>query len=128
MADNDHNTRWPGPSVTSVPEYQLSGLPYCETKSVNNTTEGEFNFPRVTRWIVITSNQDTRVFFKTGLDSDNSQYFDLPKDSVSPRLEVRCANLYVKPTTGNASISVIAGLTHIDKTKSVPETMLDWKP
>ena len=127
MADNDHNTRWPGPSVTSVPEYQLSGLPYCETKTVNNNTEGEFNFPRVTRWIVITSNQDTRVFFKTGLDSDNSQYFDLPKDSVSPRLEVRCANLYVKPTTGQASISVIAGLTHIDKTKSVPETMLDWK-
>ena len=128
MADNDHNTRWPAPSVTSVPEYQLSGLPYCETKSVNNGVEGEFNFPRVTRWIVITSNQTTRVFFKTALDGDNAQYFDLPKDSVSPRLEVRCANLYVKPTTGNASISVIAGLTHIDKTKSVPETMLDWKP
>jgi len=128
MADNDHNTRWPAPSVTSVPEYQLSGLPYCETKSVNNNDEGEFNFPRVARWIVITSNQTTRVFFKTALDGDNAQYFDLPKDSVSPRLEVRCANLYVKPTTGNASISVIAGLTHIDKTKSVPETMLDWKP
>ena len=128
MSNNDHNTRWPSPSVTSVPEYQLSGLPYCETKSVNNNAQGEFNFPRVTRWIVITSNQATRVYFKSANDADNNQYFDLPKDSVSPRLEVRCANLYVKPTTGNASISIIAGLTHIDKTKTVPEAMLDWIP
>ena len=127
MAIEDNNTRWPSPSVTSVPEYQLSGLPYCETKTVDNGDEGEFNFPRVTRWIVITSNQKTRVFFNTGLDGDANQYFNLPKDSVSPRLEVRCANLFVKPDGGDASISVIAGLTHIDKTKTVPEAMLDWK-
>ncbi len=113
------------PSVTSVAEYQLSGIPYCETKSVNDDTEGEFNFPRVTRWIVITSNKPTKVYFKTGNDGDNAQYFSLPENGVSPRLEIRCANLYVKPT-GAAEVSVIAGLTHVDKTKTVPETMLDW--
>ena len=123
--DKDHNTRWPSPSVTSVPEYQLSGLPFCQTKSVNNGVEGEFNFPRVTRWIVITSDKPTSVYFKSGNDGDNAQYFKLPEDGISPRLEIRCANLYVKPTA-NATVSVIAGLTHIDKTKTVPENMLDW--
>ena len=125
MAIEDNNTRWPSPSVTNVPEYQLSGLPYCETKTVANNAEESFNFPRVTRWIVITSDKVTKVYFKSGNDGDNDQYFSLAADSVSPRLEVRCADLYVKPV-GEANISVIAGLTHINKTSTVPEDMLDW--
>ena len=115
----------PKPSVTSVPEYQLSGLPFCQTKSVAGNDEGEFNFPRVTRWIVITSDKPTKVYFKSGNDADNNQYFNLPENGVTPRLEIRCADLYVKPT-GNASISVIAGLTHVVSSDSVPEAMLDW--
>ena len=115
----------PKPIVTSVPEYQLSGLPFCQTKSVANNDEGEFNFPRVTRWIVITSDKPTKVYFKSGNDVENSQYFNLPENGVTPRLEIRCADLYVKPT-GAASISVIAGLTHVASSDSVPEAMLDW--
>ena len=121
----DHNTRVPRPSVTSVPEYQLSGLPFCQTKSVNGGDEGDFSFKRVTRWIVITSDKPTKVYFKTGNDGDNAQYFNLPENGITPRLEIRCAKLYVKPT-GNANISVIAGLTHILSEQSVPESMLDW--
>ena len=128
MADNDHNTRWPGPSVTSVPEYQLSGLPYCETKAVNNA-KSFFSFPRVTRWITISSTGAVDIFFTADGNGDpvNNQYYTVPANTHTARLEIRCAKLYVK-TTGDANISVVAGLTHIDKSNTVPEDMLDWIP
>lgn len=126
MADNDHNTRWPSPSVTSVPEYQLSGLPYCKTKSINNTTD-TFDFPRVTRWITISADQPVKIFFSA--DANNApiadQYFTVPADTHILRLELRCAKIWVT-TTVNTNVSVIAGLTHIDASRSVPEDMLDW--
>ena len=50
MADNDHNTRWPSPSVTSVPEYQLSGLPFTTQVAV---AQQPVVLPRVSRWVVL---------------------------------------------------------------------------
>ena len=126
MADNDHNTRWPAPSVTSVPEYQLSGLPYCETKTVNSG-KSSFTFPRVTRWITVSSTVAVDIYFTAAGNGDplNDQYYTVPANTHTLRLELRCAKLYVK-TTANGSVSVAAGLTHIDKSKTVPEAMLDW--
>jgi len=131
MSDhNINNTRWPSPSATSVPEYQLSGLPFCKTKSINNTVD-TFEFPRVTRWITISSNVAVDVYFTAAADEPNvdqpiaDQYFTVPADTHILRLELRCSKIWVK-TTVNATVSVIAGLTHIDSSKSVPESMLDW--
>ena len=118
----DHNTRVPRPSVTSVPEYQLSGLPFCKTELA--TQSATFTFPRVTRWFVIKSTQEAKIFFKNGNVAEN-QFFTLPANTVSPRFELRCAKLYAT-TTQNANIEVIAGLTHILAEQSVPEDMLDW--
>ena len=127
MADNDHNTRWPSPSVTSVPEYQLSGLPFCHTKENVNGNES-FTFPRVTRWISVSSTVAVKIFFaedpdNAGLPHDN-KFFLVPANTAS-RLELRCAKLYVR-TEAQGNVSVIAGLTHISSNNSVPEAMLDW--
>jgi hypothetical protein len=129
MADNDHNTRWPSPSVTSVPEYQLSGLPCCETK-VGGGDSSFTEFKRVSRWIVVHAvTADANIFFKSELDDDNNQYFIVKAGTTTPRLEVRCTKVYFNqaPGAGN-KVSIIAGLTHIDSSKTVPETMLDWIP
>ena len=127
MADNDHNTRWPAPSVTSVPEYQLSGLPFCHTKTVNG--ENSFSFPRVTRWITVSSTVAVKIFFADDPDAAGSphdnKYFLVPANTTTLRLELRCTKLYVS-TDAEGDVSVAAGLTHIDKLKSVPESMLDW--
>lgn len=129
MADNDNNTRWPSPSVTSVPEYQLSGLPYCETKSGG----GDSSFtelPRVSRWISIsTVGASAKIFFITDGDTNSNQYFTVPADTMTDRLELRCTKVYFNQAVavGN-EVSIVAGLTHVDKTKTVPEAMLDWIP
>ena len=127
MADNDHNTRWPSPSVTSVPEYQLSGLPFCHTKTVNGTSS--FTFPRVTRWITVSSTVAVKIFFAEDPDNagdpHDNKFFIVPANTTTLRLELRCAKLYVK-TDAEGSVSVAAGLTHIDKSRSIPEDMLDW--
>jgi hypothetical protein len=128
MAIED-NTRWPSPSVTSVPEYQLSGIPYCETITGGSANELEFTeLPRVSRWISISAvGADVTVYFKSGNDSDNNQYFVVPSGTISDRLELRCTKVYFKQAAGvGNSASLVAGLTHIDKSKTLPESMLDW--
>ena len=125
MADNDHNTRWPAPSVTSVPEYQLSGLPYCETKS-GAIGDSFTDFKRVSRWIVIHAvGADANIKFKSGID--NNQHFVVKADTTTPRLEVRCSKVYFDQVDGAGNkVSIVAGLTNIEASKTVPEAMLDW--
>ena len=125
MADKDHNTRWPAPSVTSVPEYQLSGLPFCETKTNAGNSSFE-EFPRVTRWIIVHAvGADAKIRFKSVIDND--QFFIVKADTTSPRLEVRCTKVYFEQAAGAGNkVSIIAGLTNILKSKTVPEDMLDW--
>tara|TARA_B100000902_G_C27259331_1_gene889746 strand:+ start:1025 stop:1405 length:381 start_codon:yes stop_codon:yes gene_type:complete len=122
----ENNTRWPSPSVTSVPEYQISGLPYCETKTVN-TEKSSFTFPRVTRWITVSSTVAVDIYFTAAGNGDplDNQYYKVPANTHTLRLELRCAKLYVR-TLADGDVSVAAGLTHIDKSKTVPEAMLDW--
>ena len=118
MADNDHNTRWPGPSVTSVPEYQLSGLPFTTQVAVGNPVV----LPRVSRWVVLKAAGAPATIKFT--EEAGITGFTLAAGEMTPRLELRCSKIYF---TGNGStLHVIAGLTHIDKSKTVPETMLDF--
>jgi len=123
----ENNTRWPKPSVTSVPEYQLSGLPYCLTKTVSGNAS--FVFPRVTRWITVSSTVAVKIFFvedpeSAGNPHDN-QFFIVPANTSTLRFELRCAKLYVQ-TEAEGDVSVAAGLTHIASSDSIPESMLDW--
>jgi len=126
MSNNDHNTRWPAPSVTSVPEYQLSGLPFCETKDGAGDDAFFTEFKRVSRWIVVHAvGADANIKFKSGID--NNQHFVVKADTTTPRLEVRCTKVYFDQAVGAGNkVSIIAGLTNIEKSKSVPEDMLDW--
>lgn len=124
MAIED-NTRWPSPSVTNVPEYQLSGLPYCETKTGGGDSSFT-EFDRVSRWIVVhATGADAQIRFKSAID--NNQYFLVKAGTTTPRLEIRCTKVYFdQAANAGNKVSIIAGLTHIDKTKTVPEDMLDW--
>ena len=75
MATKDHNTRVPRPHHNYVAEYQMSGIPHIETKSllaaslidengaeaqagdagasISNISDFKFTFDSVTRWIEI---------------------------------------------------------------------------
>ena len=140
---------WPKPTINSIPEYQLSGLPFCVTidndAGNNNTKTGVIEFPRATRWISISANRKpVDIYFvddkiaklhdnppDNGVENakHNDQFFIIKADTTSPRLEVRCRKLYFsQDDDGNnlTNITVIAGLTHISKDDCISEELFDW--
>ena len=138
----EHGRRIPRPSHNFVPEYQMSGVPHVETRTlssranntavVNNIDSHKFTFGSVTRWIVINNHsadatKHLRVYFnetaaktayKTAANGDNIEddhYFVINGDEQSQRLEIKCKELYLISDTSNQSfeVSVIAGLTNV---------------
>ncbi len=140
---------WPKPTINSVPEYQLSSLPYCVTidndANNGNTKTGVIEFPRATRWISISaSRKPVEIYFvddETAQQNDNppangtqyakhnNQFFIVKENTVSPRLELRCRKLYFsQEDDGNnlTNITIVAGLTHINKDDCISEELFDW--
>jgi len=121
MADH----RWPSPHHNSVPEFQLSGIPYAKSTSVEPSTIATFTFDYLTRWIAISSDQDVQLGF-----SDNNvihgTYYFLCKAGMTQRFELKCKKIVIKnPLSGSldaggnyvnptANVSVLAGLTNIN--------------
>tara|TARA_B100001059_G_C17393580_1_gene360290 strand:- start:54 stop:479 length:426 start_codon:yes stop_codon:yes gene_type:complete len=134
----------PKPNHNSVPEYQLSGYPYCVTiinteNNANTTTKGTLSFPRITRWIQITANvKDAHVFFVDDVNAGggnantihNNQAFIVPAGTTSPRLELRCIKLYHNqngdPGGTDPTIEIVSGLTHLGTTEFIKESEFDW--
>ena len=140
---------WPKPTINNVPEYQLSGLPYCVTidndAANGNTKTGVVIFPRATRWISISTNRKpVDIYFVDDASAQqndnppaagtanlkhNNQFFIVKENTTSPRLEVRCRKLYFsQDDDGNnlTNITIIAGLTHIHKDDCISEELFDW--
>ena len=84
--DIEKNNRWPSPHHNFVPEYQMSGVPYVQTKTISvpeRDTQGDFKtlvdlgdpsatacvitFDQVTRWINVINHQvkgkHIRIYF-----------------------------------------------------------------
>lgn len=125
-----------GPS--DVPSYQMSAIPYV-TSSVEGEVGGEpivLRFPSVTRFMVVSnfSGHVMRIGFtsagitgsggvsgSTGESSaDRSNYFILSGNTQTPRMEIRCKEMFFMRDTfkdtggsGNCSFSVFAGLTPV---------------
>ena len=118
MSDVKVMNNVPSPSVTSVPEYQLSGLPFTATVAVGNPVV----LPRVSRWVVLKATGAAATIKFT--EEAGVTGFTLAKDEMTPRLELRCSKIFFEGN--NSTLNVIAGLTHIDKSKTVPEDMLDF--
>jgi len=108
----------------NVSDYQVSGIPHsisgtAPASNNNQSTKVEFNF--VTRWIVI-HNKDSKLlhfgFSEQGLF--NGKKFVLKPGKKTPRLEIKCKELYLCGNTNqNVEYSIVAGLTNINS-KSFP--------
>ena len=84
--DIEKNNRWPSPHHNFVPEYQMSGVPYVQTKTISvpeRDTQGDFKtlvdlgdpsatacvitFDQVTRWINVINHENAgkhiRIYF-----------------------------------------------------------------
>ena len=84
--DIEKNNRWPSPHHNFVPEYQMSGVPYVQTKTISvpervdadnfetlvdlgdsSATACVITFDQVTRWINVINHENTgkhiRIYF-----------------------------------------------------------------
>ena len=102
------------PGLGAVGAYQVSGVPYV-TGNVDTAAQTvQLDFPRVTQWVVISNGAGSAVsasFSANGLEASESNFFEIPASTISPRLEVKATQLFLK---GNDGVSVMAGLTGID--------------
>ena len=102
---------YPRANHNHVAEYQASSFPWLQ--ELTNASNAQVNFPRVTRFLVISNpgNGPVKVAFSsTGIA--NSQYITIPAGSVSPRLEIKVKSLWVT-TDGNKEVNILAGLTNV---------------
>ena len=141
MSVTEASRRIPRPHHNYVPEYQMSGIPHVETRTLASSANNaavigainsyKFTFGSVTRWIVINNHSNNaskhlRIYFnetaaKTAYDNaDNPNdsdlhYFVVNGDEQTQRLEIKCKELYLIPDTAGDTfeVSVIAGLTNV---------------
>lgn len=111
---------WPSNGVGNLPSFQVSGTPFVITSDEGGVTDSplKLSFPEVTRWVTINnlSAAPMRVgFSENGINAvEDSNYFVLSGSTISPRLEIKCKELYFRRhTAANCTVSVFAGLTNI---------------
>ena len=99
--------------LRNVGSYQASGLPYVSGGIDARGTDGiTIKFPAVTRWITVSNiptGEEVRVAFSAN-GVVNTEYFELPGATVSPRLEMRVTAVHL---SGSSNVSLMAGLTSI---------------
>lgn len=120
----EHGRRIPRPSHNFVPEYQMSGVPHVETRSLaavafadaarDVAASHKFTLGSVSRWIKITCSAAARLYFnKTAADAAaDTHYYTLGANSTA-RLELKCKEFYVIPDANDTTVSIVAGLTNV---------------
>ncbi len=120
----EHARRIPRPSHNFVPEYQMSGVPHVETRTLATLAFADnvrdiqpthkFTLGSVSRWIKITCSAAGRLYFnKSAADKQaDTHYYTLGANSTV-RLELKCKEFYVMPDGNGTVVSVIAGLTNV---------------
>lgn len=127
-------SRFPGQGPAYVPAYQVSGTPFVKTVTSVSTTAVKISFPGVTRWVIVSAQDDEQLvlrvgFSENGVDANPSgeNYYyrlDLVSDAAStenfiattPRLELRCKEIFLRSASGTISnVSIIAGVTGIEE-------------
>lgn len=116
-----------------VPSYQMSAVPFVTSSNgaEAQNTPVRVEFPNVTRFIVVreTEGEDLRIAFTrngvkaTGASisgstyeqrAEHANYFVLKGNESTPRMEVRCKELFFqRDGSSNAGFSIIAGITPI---------------
>ncbi len=111
----------PRSGIGSVPEYQMSGVPWVLSGSVG-TTPVEYDLPMVSRAVTVANNSAAGSFLLIGFTQNGvligSNSFPLD-GGKSIRMEVRARDLWFKGQNGVVNFGVIAELTSIER-KQMP--------
>ena len=105
-------------SLRSVGSYQVSGRPWVKGGLNASSSQVKIELPFVSRWIVITNNAATTAqlsFAADGGGVGDGFYLEIPGNSTSPRLEIKCVEFFLDGGHNSACLSVMAGLTNIPR-------------
>lgn len=117
--------QWVASSHNHADEYMASSIPFCSGSiTVADGVAQVIKFPYVTRFIQVFNNtadggNGLRVgFTENGVEGNSTlngtdNYFVIPADTASARLEVKCTEIFVAGHGGAATCSVVAGYTNI---------------
>ena len=132
--------RWPKPGLNDTPSYQVSGIPYVTRSVIDEVPAApasiRVTFPFVTRFFHVAcdtgSTEDLRIGFTANGIKDavatgpgysttgsNNNYFIVRKGDETPRLDVRCTEIYFSGDGDVSSFEIIAGLTVIPNSGSM---------
>ena len=149
MSVTEASRRVPRPHHNFVPEYQQSGIPHVEARTLSQIVDDaalnvagaidayKFEFDSVTRWIEIHNHGENgqqehlRVYFnetaaKTAFAANvadqDKHYYLIDEESSTSRLEIKSKVLYLVPDVKNKTfrVSIIAGLTNV-KSEDFPD-------
>lgn len=107
----------PRSGVGSVPEYQMSGVPWVASGSVS-TTPVVHEFPFVSRAITIANNSAAGSFLLIGFTANSTVAGsnNFPLDGGKQiRMEVRVRDLWLKGQNGTVNYGVLGELTSIER-------------
>lgn len=111
----------PRSGIGSVPEYQMSGVPWVLSGSVG-TTPVEYDLPMVSRAVTVSNNSTAGSFLLVGFTQNgvNIGSNSFPLDGGKTiRMEVRVRDLWFKGQNSTVNFGVIAELTSIER-KQMP--------
>lgn len=110
----------PSSGFGSVPEYQMSGIPWVLSGSVG-TTPVEYDLPFVSRAITIANNSAATNFLCVGFTQNGVQLTNsfLIDGGKSFRFELRVRDLWFKGQNSTVNFCVLAELTGIQR-KQMP--------
>src|SRR5210317_662562 len=104
---------WAKPHHRSVPEFQLSGIPFVTSSAsaeVTTSTTIKVEFPKVTRFIYVrnTSQEAIRMGFTANgvAGVSGRHYLILSGGQATERLEVKCTAVYFRGETGSGDFSL----------------------
>jgi len=103
------------PGLGQSAAYQVSGKPFV-TGAVNPAITSRIDFPSVSSWVVVSNTDQAnalRVAFSVnGLNAGHSNYYTVPANSQSPRLDLKVTAIHLGGDSTSAD--VMAGLTYIE--------------
>jgi len=133
---------YPQAGASDVPSYQMSAVPFVTSSKHDEVGTGDpggvinVKFPQVSRFFVVKNtdpstggilkvgftqngvlNKGSNVSGSSPLVAQEANYFMLGGGETSPRMEIRCKELFFHASGSDCGFTIMAGLSPVNHTQ-----------
>lgn len=112
----------PVPGFNFLPAYQAPGLPWVASGTASNTAPTRFDFPFVSKSIIVSNNSAVGSLLRIGYTADGiagTRYFLLDGKQIV-ELPVRVKEIYLQGDAGSIAFGLHANLSFIESRQMLP--------